>query len=187
MHDQHVLILGLGASGLAMARWCVRQGASVTVADTREQPPQLAALRADCPQATFVSGPFDDALMARGDWTLIARSPGLAPTALQSVLGWAQANNATVLGELGLFARALKTLAERERLPYRPKVLAIVLDRTQCRTANQRVEALAAIYAGRVGGYLAAAAPAIVWCFWGSGRAGLGGGIPGAAQGHTHC
>ena len=25
MHDQHVLILGLGASGLAMARWCVRQ------------------------------------------------------------------------------------------------------------------------------------------------------------------
>jgi UDP-N-acetylmuramoylalanine--D-glutamate ligase len=125
MHDQHVLILGLGASGLAMARWCARQGASVTVADTREQPPQLAALRADCPQATFVSGPFDDALMARGDWTLIARSPGLAPTALQSVLGWAQANNVTVLGELGLFARALKTLAERERLPYRPKVLAI--------------------------------------------------------------
>ena len=125
MHDQHVLILGLGASGLAMARWCAREGASVTVADTREQPPQLAALRADCPRATFVSGPFDDALMARGDWTLIARSPGLAPTALQSVLGWAQANNVTVLGELGLFARALKTLAERERLPYRPKVLAI--------------------------------------------------------------
>ncbi len=125
MHDQHVLILGLGASGLAMARWCARQGANVTVADTREQPPQLAALRADCPQASFVSGPFDDALMARGDWTLIARSPGLAPTALQSVRGWAQANNVTVLGELGLFARALKTLAERDRLPYRPQVLAI--------------------------------------------------------------
>ncbi|MFN7122029.1 MAG: UDP-N-acetylmuramoyl-L-alanine--D-glutamate ligase [Hydrogenophaga sp.] len=125
MHDQHVLILGLGASGLAMARWCVRQGASVTVADTREQPPQLTTLRADCPQATFVSGPFDDALMARGAWSLIARSPGLAPASLQTVLGWAEANNVTVLGELGLFARALKTLAERERLPYRPQVLAI--------------------------------------------------------------
>ena len=125
MHDQHVLILGLGASGLAMARWCVRQGARVTVADTREQPPQLAALRADCPQATFVSGPFDDALMARGAWTLIARSPGLAPASLQIVLDWAQAHNVAVLGELGLFARALKALAERERLPYRPQVLAI--------------------------------------------------------------
>ena len=125
MHDQHVLILGLGASGLAMARWCVRQGARVTVADTREQPPQLGALRNECPQASFVSGAFDDALMARGGWSLIARSPGLAPASLQAVLTWAQSHNVTVLGELGLFARALKTLAERERLPYRPKVLAI--------------------------------------------------------------
>ncbi|MDP2988045.1 UDP-N-acetylmuramoyl-L-alanine--D-glutamate ligase [Hydrogenophaga sp.] len=125
MHDQHVLILGLGASGLAMARWCARQGAHVTVADTREQPPQLPGLRTDCPQANFVSGAFDDALMVRGGWTLIARSPGLAPASLQTVLGWAQANHVAVLGELGLFARALKTLAGRERLPYRPKVLAI--------------------------------------------------------------
>ena len=125
MQDQHVLILGLGASGMAMARWCVRQGANVTVADTREQPPQLASLRVDCPQAAFVSGAFDDALMARGAWTLIARSPGLAPASLQTVLVWAQTHNVAVLGELGLFARALKALAERERLPYRPKVLAI--------------------------------------------------------------
>ncbi|AOF87252.1 UDP-N-acetylmuramoylalanine--D-glutamate ligase [Hydrogenophaga sp. RAC07] len=125
MHDQHVLILGLGASGLAMARWCVRQGAHVTVADTREQPPQLAVLRAECPQATFVSGAFDDALMASGEWTLIARSPGLAPASLQTMFTWARSHNVPVLGELGLFARALKTLAERERLPYRPKVLAI--------------------------------------------------------------
>ncbi len=125
MHDQHVLILGLGASGLAMARWCARQGAHVTVADTRGQPPQLAALRAEYPQATFVSGAFDDALMARGAWSLIARSPGLAPASLQVVSSWARAHNVAVLGELGLFARALKALAARERLPYRPKVLAI--------------------------------------------------------------
>ncbi|QHE75246.1 UDP-N-acetylmuramoyl-L-alanine--D-glutamate ligase [Hydrogenophaga sp. PBL-H3] len=125
MHDQHVLILGLGASGLAMARWCARQGANVTVADTREQPPQLGALQAECPQASFVSGAFDETLMARGGWTLIARSPGLAPASLEAVFGWAQAHGVAVLGELGLFARALKSLAERERLPYKPRVLAI--------------------------------------------------------------
>lgn len=125
MHDQHVLILGLGASGLAMARWCARQGANVTVADTREQPPQLGALQAECPQASFVSGAFDETLMARGGWTLIARSPGLAPASLEAVFGWAQAHGVAVLGELGLFARALKSLAERERFPYKPKVLAI--------------------------------------------------------------
>ena len=79
LQDQHVLILGLGISGLSMARWCVRHGAVVTVADTRETPPSLAALRAECPQATFVAGAFDDALLARAAWNVIARSPGLPP------------------------------------------------------------------------------------------------------------
>ncbi|WP_439586171.1 UDP-N-acetylmuramoyl-L-alanine--D-glutamate ligase [Hydrogenophaga sp.] len=125
MKDQAVLVLGLGASGLAMARWCTRQGARVTVADTREAPPQLAALQAECPQADFVAGPFDDVLLARGEWQLIARSPGLAPASLQAVFDWAQARGVAVVGELDLFARALGELAQRERLPYRPKVLAI--------------------------------------------------------------
>ena len=30
-----VLVLGLGESGAAMVRWCVAQGAQVSVADTR--------------------------------------------------------------------------------------------------------------------------------------------------------
>ena len=53
MKDQPVLILGLGASGLSMARWCAREGARVTVADTREAPPQLVALQGECPDAVF--------------------------------------------------------------------------------------------------------------------------------------
>ncbi|WP_066267003.1 UDP-N-acetylmuramoyl-L-alanine--D-glutamate ligase [Hydrogenophaga palleronii] len=125
MNQQHVLILGLGASGLSMARWCSRQGARVTVADTRETPPQLAVLRVEWPEVEFVSGPFDDALLARNHWSLIARSPGLAPESLQAVFGWAQANGVAVVGELDLFARALQALSQRERLAYRPQVLAI--------------------------------------------------------------
>ncbi|MBL0918333.1 MAG: UDP-N-acetylmuramoyl-L-alanine--D-glutamate ligase [Hydrogenophaga sp.] len=125
MNDQPVLVLGLGASGLSMARWCVRQGARVTVADTRDAPPQLGALRADCPQATFVSGAFDENLLGREPWALVARSPGLAPDALQAVFAHAQAAGVPVLTELDLFAQALQALAQRERFPYRPKVLAI--------------------------------------------------------------
>lgn len=125
MNGTSVLILGLGASGLAMARWCARQGARVTVADTRETPPQLAVLRAECPEAGFVAGPFDDALLARAEWSLIARSPGLAPELLQGVFGWARERNVAVVGELDLFARALRELSQRARLPYKPKVLAI--------------------------------------------------------------
>jgi UDP-N-acetylmuramoylalanine--D-glutamate ligase len=125
MNQQPVLVLGLGASGLSMARWCARQGARVTVADTREAPPQLAALRSDCPQATFVGGAFDEALLGREPWALIARSPGLAPDALRAVFAHAQAAGVPVLTELDLFAQALQALAQRERFPYRPKVLAI--------------------------------------------------------------
>ena len=125
LQDQHVLILGLGISGLSMARWCVRHGARVTVADTRETPPSLAALRAECPSADFVAGAFDEALLARAGWNLIARSPGLPPEQLAPARAWALEHAAAFVGELDLFAQALCDLSQREVLPYRPKVLAI--------------------------------------------------------------
>lgn len=125
LHDQPVLILGLGLSGLAMARWCARLGAVVTVADTRMAPPQLAALQAGCPGARFVAGAFDEGLMEQGAWTLVARSPGLPPAQLQVVKSWAEARGVPLVGELDLFALALRALAQRESWPYRPKVLAI--------------------------------------------------------------
>ena len=125
LKNQTVLVLGLGISGLAMARWCVRCGAQVTVADTRATPPQLAALRAECPDVRFRSGPLDEALGAEAPWTLIARSPGLPPHELAPLRDWAQANGAAWVGELDLFAQALRDLSQRERLPYHPQVLAI--------------------------------------------------------------
>lgn len=125
LKDQSVLILGLGISGLAMARWCSRQGARVVVADTRENPPQRVLLAQECPEADFVAGPFDQPLLTRHAWHLIARSPGLPPEQLALVRRHAQEQGIALLGELDLFARALADLAVREVLPYRPKVLAI--------------------------------------------------------------
>lgn len=125
LRGQNVLILGLGLSGLAMARWCVRQGAHVTVADTRRAPPQQAQLQADCPSARLVCGPLDEALLALDNWTLVARSPGLAPAQLAGVRAWAQARGVPCVGELDLFAQALAVLAQRPGQPYTPSVLAI--------------------------------------------------------------
>ena len=53
LKDLHVLILGMGSSGLAMARWCASHGARLTVADTRMQPPCLDELRCDVPSTQF--------------------------------------------------------------------------------------------------------------------------------------
>ena len=100
--EQHVLILGLGASGLAMARWCVRSGAaSVTVADTRAAPPQLATLQAELPQVRFVLGTFDAALLDDPRLTAVYRSPGLSPQSTALVLEVAGAKSLALGGEYG--------------------------------------------------------------------------------------
>ncbi len=125
IQGQPVLVLGLGVSGLAMARWCTRLGAQVTVADTRQAPPQRAQLQQACPSAVCVSGPFNAELMARESWVLVARSPGLSPSEVAAAAEWAQAHSVPLVGELELFAQALQALAQRQPWPYQPHVLAI--------------------------------------------------------------
>ncbi|MGJ7536266.1 MULTISPECIES: UDP-N-acetylmuramoyl-L-alanine--D-glutamate ligase [unclassified Variovorax] len=110
LKDLPVLILGLGASGLAMARWCARHGAVVTVADTREAPSLLATLRAEWPEVTFVGGPFSAALVEGTPIRAVYRSPGLSPATIAPVAEAARAVGLPVGGELDLFARALLDL-----------------------------------------------------------------------------
>ncbi|MDQ0070025.1 UDP-N-acetylmuramoylalanine--D-glutamate ligase [Variovorax boronicumulans] len=110
LKDLPVLVLGLGASGLAMARWCARHGAVVTVADTREAPAALATLRAELPDATFIGGPFSAALVEGTPIRAVYRSPGLSPETIAPVIDAAKAVGLTVGGELDLFARALLDL-----------------------------------------------------------------------------
>jgi UDP-N-acetylmuramoylalanine--D-glutamate ligase len=110
LKDLPVLILGLGASGLAMTRWCARHGAVVTVADTREAPAALATLQAELPGVTFIGGPFSAALIEGTAIRAVYRSPGLAPATIAPVVDAARAVGLTVGGELDLFARALLDL-----------------------------------------------------------------------------
>ncbi|MDH1673047.1 UDP-N-acetylmuramoyl-L-alanine--D-glutamate ligase [Comamonas aquatica] len=123
LQGRRVLILGLGASGLAMARWCVRAGAEVTVADTREAPPQLALLHSELPQARFVGGPLTSALVDGQSLNAVYRSPGLAPDVIAPVADAARAIGLPVGGELDLFAAALQGMAQAHG--YQPKLLAI--------------------------------------------------------------
>ncbi len=143
---RRVLVAGLGESGLAMARWATFKGAAVTVADSREQPPQLAALHAACPAARFVGGRLDAALLEGVE--LVAWSQGLSPTlgAGAPLHEAARAAAVPVWGELEFFARELAALRAGG---YRCSVLAVTgtngkttttrLTGHLCRQAGKRV------------------------------------------------
>jgi UDP-N-acetylmuramoylalanine--D-glutamate ligase len=118
LNGREVLVLGLGTSGLAMARWCAKAGARVTVADTRAAPPQAATLAAELPAATLLQSAFDAELFQRAPWAMVCRSPGIAPAQLDGLAQAARAVGVPVVGELGLFAQALATLAESAAAPF---------------------------------------------------------------------
>ncbi len=118
-----VLVLGLGESGLAMARWCARQGCRMRIADTREAPPNLPALATHGIDAQFAGGAFSPALLD-GGVDLVALSPGLSPLAqdLVPLIASARERGIPVWGEVEFFAQALKHLGQSG---YVPKVVAI--------------------------------------------------------------
>ena len=123
LQDQHVLILGLGASGLAMARWCAAAGAQLTVADTRPAPPGLTTLKQEWPGIRFVSGPLNAELVRGTPVRVVLRSPGLSPVDAAPVLEAAKASGLWLGGELDLFSQALGSL--RTERGYAPQVLAV--------------------------------------------------------------
>ena len=141
LHDQPVLVLGLGDSGLAMARWCARLGARVTVWDSREAPPQAVALAEAVPQARRLAG--DLALDALNGMKLVLKSPGLAPQdeRIAALIAQARQTGVPVQGELDLFAAALAALkADRG---YAPKVVAITGTNGKTTTTSMTAQLMA--------------------------------------------
>jgi len=142
---QTAVVLGLGQSGLAMARALAEGGATVRVADTRGEPPMLAALRAELPQVPFAGGDFDRALLDGA--TLLALSPGLSPThsAAAPLVAAAKKAGIEVVGEIELFARALAGLkASRD---YAPRVIGVT--GTNGKTTTARLAGLLIERSGR--------------------------------------
>lgn len=98
--DQRVLVLGLGETGLSALRWLRKQGAEVSIADSRLHPPGVDDIVKTYPDIKVHTGPFVlDVLM---DCDFIVSSPGvpLAEPALQAAI----LQGKRVIGDIELFA-----------------------------------------------------------------------------------
>ncbi|MEO8921295.1 MAG: UDP-N-acetylmuramoyl-L-alanine--D-glutamate ligase [Caldimonas sp.] len=124
LRDKTVLVLGLGASGLAMARWCGREGANVRVWDSRAEPPQALALAEHVPAATRLA-PSTLGVDELAGVDLVLLSPGLAPhdERIAALLAAADTAKTRVENELDLFADALESLRAND--DYAPKIVAV--------------------------------------------------------------
>ena len=112
LKDKKVLVLGLGDTGLSALRWLAAQGAILSVADTRENPPGIDALKAELPNVKIHTGAFKATSFA--DVDLIVASPGvpLSEPEIQAAIS----RGISVIGDVELFGQ------------YRPasaKVIAI--------------------------------------------------------------
>ena len=102
--DHFRIVVGLGKSGMSLVRFLANRGVSFAVADTRENPPELATLRRDFPQVDVRCGELDVEFLCRADELYVSPGLALATPALQQ----AAARGVKMSGDIDLFARNAK-------------------------------------------------------------------------------
>lgn len=145
-------MLGLGDTGLSMARWLARRSAEVRVADSRAAPPHAGRLARELPQVALATGAFSVATLRGAD--LVAISPGLDRR--QAPVADAIRRGVPMVGDVELFAQALKTVFPHPSSLIPPKVLAVTgsngkstvtaMAGAVCRAAGRRT-----VVAGNIG------------------------------------
>lgn len=98
---ERTLIVGMGATGLSVARHLAARGRPFAAVDDRAAPPAAEQIRALGPTALHAGG-FDEALFAAADELVLSPGVPLATPAVRR----AAARGARVAGDIELFARA---------------------------------------------------------------------------------
>ncbi len=100
--DNRRVIVGLGSTGLSVARHLARSGHTFSVADSRTQPPNVEAFRREFPDTDLALGPFiEDQFVGASELIINPGIPLSTPTLVA-----AQAAGAVLHGDLEYFHRA---------------------------------------------------------------------------------
>ncbi|HPY38981.1 MAG TPA: UDP-N-acetylmuramoyl-L-alanine--D-glutamate ligase [Thiolinea sp.] len=98
------LIVGLGITGLSVARYLKGQGIAFAVVDSREDPPGKDELIKDFAEAPYYFGDFANAVAWFEQAQTLVVSPGIAVATPE--IHAAQLRGAEVIGDIELFVRA---------------------------------------------------------------------------------
>lgn len=101
LKDKRVLVLGLGDTGLSALRWLARQGARLSVADTRDAPPNIETIRLKMPDVSINLGAFQSELFMQAE--VIVVSPGISVK--EPLIQAAIQRGVSVVGDVELFAQ----------------------------------------------------------------------------------
>ena len=98
------LILGLGVTGLSVARFFIRNNISFRIADSRQDPPMLQISKNENLLHDFYFGDWSESLLE--DISEVIISPGIAGS--ESIVRWIRAKNISIISDIELFGRYVK-------------------------------------------------------------------------------
>ncbi len=99
--SKSTVIMGMGNTGLACAKFLHKRNIPVIIMDNRTYPPSLSLLQQHFPEITSIAGKFDSELLSQASEIII--SPGLSKQ--EPALAKALAIGIPIISEIELFAR----------------------------------------------------------------------------------
>lgn len=101
MSKSYSVIIGLGETGLSVARFMAHQKKSFVMMDTRDAPPNLNAFRTEFPEAAVYTKDWPQDILNKAQQ--IIASPGISKDI--PALATARKNNVEIIGDIELFVR----------------------------------------------------------------------------------
>ncbi len=101
--DRYRIVVGLGKTGLACARYLAGRGEPFAVVDTRDNPPLLAQLSSELPEVPVHCGPLQASVLCQADELVLSPGVPLSTPAIQEAV----AAGIPVIGDIDLFREAV--------------------------------------------------------------------------------
>jgi UDP-N-acetylmuramoylalanine--D-glutamate ligase len=101
LKNKRILVLGLGETGFSVLRWLSKQGAVLSVADSRDNPPNMEDLVRRMPQVAIYPGKFKQEVLLNAEVIVISPGVALSEPAVQAAIK----QGIPVIGDVELFAQ----------------------------------------------------------------------------------